>query len=214
MSKVPHGTPAVASPLRMFLREFSETALEASNISEALENLSTGLGHVLPAAAVGVLNLEHDSRLLHLTTLQSVAPAFLAAMLVTFLISLLIGYPALRLRGHYLAMATLGFGLIVSKMLLGSNITGAADGINAVPEWKLVAGLTVGIWVGDQLEHSIVDRTASVTWDPRRTGSLTCSPMPGCPLVAPAARRRAWRPRLRALLRAWSPARARAWPPT
>ena len=27
----------------------------------------------------------------------------------------------------------------------------------------LVAGLTVGVWVGDQLEHSIVDRTASVT---------------------------------------------------
>ena len=69
--------------------------------------------------------------------------AFLAAMLVTFLIALLIGYPALRLRGHYLAMATLGFGLIVSKMLLGSAITGAADGINGVPEWKLLPGLTV-----------------------------------------------------------------------
>ena len=27
----------------------------------------------------------------------------------------------------------------------------------------LVAGLTVGVWVGDQLEHSIIDRTASVT---------------------------------------------------
>jgi branched-chain amino acid transport system permease protein len=69
--------------------------------------------------------------------------AFVAAMLLTFLVALLIGYPALRLRGHYLAMATLGFGLIVSKMLLGSAITGAADGINAVPEWKLAPGLTV-----------------------------------------------------------------------
>ncbi len=69
--------------------------------------------------------------------------AFVAAMLVTLLIALLIGYPALRLRGHYLAMATLGFGLIVSKILLGSRITGAADGINAVPEWNLLAGLTV-----------------------------------------------------------------------
>jgi branched-chain amino acid transport system permease protein len=69
--------------------------------------------------------------------------AFVTALVVTFFVALLIGYPALRLRGHYLAMATLGFGLIVSKMLLGSNITGAADGINAVPEWKLVAGLSV-----------------------------------------------------------------------
>ncbi len=69
--------------------------------------------------------------------------AFLAAMLATFLIAALIGYPALRLRGHYLAMATLGFGLIVSKILLGSSITGSADGINGVPEWKLVSGLAV-----------------------------------------------------------------------
>lgn len=69
--------------------------------------------------------------------------AFLAAMLVTFLVALVIGYPALRLRGHYLTMATLGFGLIVSKMLLGSAITGAADGINAVPGWNLLPGLTI-----------------------------------------------------------------------
>jgi branched-chain amino acid transport system permease protein len=69
--------------------------------------------------------------------------AFLVAMIATFLIAHLIGYPALRLKGHYLAMATLGFGLIVNKMVLGSTITGSADGINGVPEWKLGFGLTV-----------------------------------------------------------------------
>jgi branched-chain amino acid transport system permease protein len=69
--------------------------------------------------------------------------AFFAAMLVTFAIANLIGYPALRLKGHYLAMATLGFGLIVSKILLGTALFGAADGINGVPEWKLAPGLTV-----------------------------------------------------------------------
>ncbi|MDI9371460.1 MAG: branched-chain amino acid ABC transporter permease [Verrucomicrobiota bacterium] len=75
----------------------------------------------------------------------SVAPwaAFAAAMLLTFVVALLIGYPALRLRGHYLAMATLGFTLIVSKLLLGSALTGSADGIHGVPEWKLLPGLTV-----------------------------------------------------------------------
>ncbi|HRT55040.1 MAG TPA: branched-chain amino acid ABC transporter permease [Candidatus Paceibacterota bacterium] len=69
--------------------------------------------------------------------------AFLAAMLLTTLVALLIGYPALRLRGHYLAMATLGFGLIVSKLLVGSTLTGAADGINGVPPWPLAGSLTV-----------------------------------------------------------------------
>jgi len=74
-----------------------------------------------------------------------VAPwaAFLAAMALTIAVAALIGYPALRLKGHYLAMATLGFGLIVYKMLLGSTITGAADGITNVPEWPLLGGLAV-----------------------------------------------------------------------
>lgn len=69
--------------------------------------------------------------------------AFLLAMLATFIIAHLIGYPALRLKGHYLAMATLGFGLIVNKMLLGNELTGSADGIIGVPEWNLGLGLTV-----------------------------------------------------------------------
>ena len=68
---------------------------------------------------------------------------FVAAMVLTYIVALLIGYPALRLKGHYLAMATLGFGLIVNKMVLGSALTGAADGINGVPEWPLGFGLTV-----------------------------------------------------------------------
>ena len=69
--------------------------------------------------------------------------AFGVAMVLTLLLALLIGYPALRLRGHYLAMATLGFGLIISKVLLGSAVTGAADGINGVPEWVLAPGLVL-----------------------------------------------------------------------
>ena len=69
--------------------------------------------------------------------------AFLVAMLATLVIASLIGYPALRLKGHYLAMATLGFGLIVYKTVLGTALFGAADGINGVPEWNLGLGLTV-----------------------------------------------------------------------
>jgi len=69
--------------------------------------------------------------------------AFFAAMLVTLVIASLIGYPALRLKGHYLAMATLGFGLIINKIVVGTALFGAADGINGVPEWHLAPGLTV-----------------------------------------------------------------------
>jgi branched-chain amino acid transport system permease protein len=69
--------------------------------------------------------------------------AFLTALAVTFLAACLIGYPALRLRGHYLAMATLGFGVIVHKLFLVTSFAGAADGITDVPQWKVVRGLTI-----------------------------------------------------------------------
>jgi branched-chain amino acid transport system permease protein len=69
--------------------------------------------------------------------------AVFAAMGVALAAALLIGFPALRLRGHYLAMATLGFGLIVAKLLVGNSFTGGSDGIHGVPEWKLFPGVVV-----------------------------------------------------------------------
>jgi branched-chain amino acid transport system permease protein len=44
-------------------------------------------------------------------------PAMLVAMLTTGGIAYLIGYPALKLRGHYLVMATLGFGIIINILM-------------------------------------------------------------------------------------------------
>jgi branched-chain amino acid transport system permease protein len=77
--------------------------------------------------------------------IMTVSPwaSFAGAMVITALIACVIGYPALRLKGHYLAMATLGFGLIVNKVLVGTAVFGAADGINGVPEWRLGLGLAV-----------------------------------------------------------------------
>ncbi len=69
--------------------------------------------------------------------------AFLAALVVTGIVATAIGYPSLRLKGHYLAMATLGFGLIIYKVLVGTEALGAADGITGVPAWSLGFGLTV-----------------------------------------------------------------------
>jgi branched-chain amino acid transport system permease protein len=69
--------------------------------------------------------------------------AAVLALILSGVVAALIGYPALRLRGHYLAMATLGFGLIVGKILVGSAFTGAADGINGVPAWSLPGGLAI-----------------------------------------------------------------------
>ena len=53
------------------------------------------------------------------------------------------GVPVLRLRGHYLAMATLAFGFIVSRVLLGTPLFGQADGLSDIPAFQLFAGLVI-----------------------------------------------------------------------
>jgi branched-chain amino acid transport system permease protein len=62
----------------------------------------------------------------------------LAAMLLTIaavgLLAYVIGRPILRLKGHYLAMATLGFGIIVSMVVTTEDrLTGGPDGLTVVP---------------------------------------------------------------------------------
>lgn len=69
--------------------------------------------------------------------------ACLAAVVVSIAIAYLIGIPVLTLRGHYLAMATLGFGAIVYRIVLGARIFGEADGITSVPGFTLIPGITV-----------------------------------------------------------------------
>lgn len=69
--------------------------------------------------------------------------ACFVAMLLTVIIAYAIGVPVLKLKGHYLAMATLGFGTIIYSFVLGTEKFGAADGISSVPAFPLLPGLTV-----------------------------------------------------------------------
>jgi len=79
------------------------------------------------------------------TEILSFSPwvAFGTAILLTGIIALIIGMPVIRLKGHYLAMATLGFGLIVYRVALGTPILGRADGISNVPPFRFIDGLQV-----------------------------------------------------------------------
>ena len=61
----------------------------------------------------------------------------------TGLLALLVARPILRLKGHYLAMATLGFGIIIYRIALASEYFGEADGISEVPAFLLPFGLEV-----------------------------------------------------------------------
>jgi len=66
-----------------------------------------------------------------------------AAILLTVVIAYLVGGPVLKLKGHYLAMATLGIGIIVYRIALGTEFLGAADGISEVPGFPLPGGLVI-----------------------------------------------------------------------
>jgi len=70
--------------------------------------------------------------------------ALAAATVAVALIAYLIGRPILRLRGHYLAMATLGMGVIVSIVAATEDRwTGGPDGMS-VPPFKLFGATLSG----------------------------------------------------------------------
>ena len=85
--------------------------------------------------------------------------ALIVVVVVTLAFALLVGLPALRLRGDYLAIVTLGFGLIMRDLILDLdrpptlaghqfgpsdlNLTGGTNGIHQVDPFKLPASLPV-----------------------------------------------------------------------
>lgn len=61
-------------------------------------------------------------------------PAFLVAGLLTGLFGILLGIPTLRLKGHYFAFATLGFGEIMRHIFYNwREVTHGMDGIGGIP---------------------------------------------------------------------------------
>jgi len=60
--------------------------------------------------------------------------AFAAGMALALTVALVVGYPTLRLKGHYLAMATLAIGLIVYEIAVQwQTVTGGYMGISGIP---------------------------------------------------------------------------------
>jgi len=70
-------------------------------------------------------------------------PACIVAITVAVLIAFALGVPVLKLKGHYLAMATLGFGIIIYRVVLAAEFFGEADGISEVPPFNLFPGVSV-----------------------------------------------------------------------
>ena len=70
-----------------------------------------------------------------------VIPSMVLALCATAVVAYAIGVPTLRLKGHYLAMGTLGFGIILYILFLQLKpITGGASGLAGI------APLSFGFW--------------------------------------------------------------------
>ena len=59
---------------------------------------------------------------------------WLIAMLASVLLGLLVGIPALRLRGIYLALATIAFVQVLNVVVLILDVTGGAVGLFGIPQ--------------------------------------------------------------------------------
>jgi branched-chain amino acid transport system permease protein len=69
----------------------------------------------------------------------------ITGMLLTGCFAFIVGRPILQLRGNYLAMATLGVGIVLYTIFReGEHITGGSDGISGIP--RLAIGNHFEIW--------------------------------------------------------------------
>ncbi|MBQ0820316.1 branched-chain amino acid ABC transporter permease [Microvirga sp. HBU67558] len=96
--------------------------------------------------------------------------ALFLAMILSGVVALVVGYPTLRLRGHYLAMATFALGLIVYEIAVEwTSLTQGYMGYSGIPPIgifgyelttektqliALAAILLLGVWISSRLRHS------------------------------------------------------------
>ncbi|MCX6440866.1 MAG: branched-chain amino acid ABC transporter permease [Actinobacteria bacterium] len=86
--------------------------------------------------AIGAYTMAIMGTMTSLNTWEILPFGIFFAMLA----GLLLGLPALRLRGDYLAIVTLGFGEIVRIVALNLNITGGPNGVVGVPNPPPILG--------------------------------------------------------------------------
>jgi len=104
------------------------------------------------------------------------------------LLGLLIGFPCLRLRGFFLAIATFGFsGVIFELIIYFSSLTGGNDGMYAPPPslggarlsatWELFIIAAVLLLIGQFVVSKVVRSKTGRAWNAIRDGEIAASSM-------------------------------------
>jgi branched-chain amino acid transport system permease protein len=112
--------------------------------------LVAGTAGMISLGQAGLLAIgAYASGLLAINFHWPVAITVIAAGFITALIGTLIIFPAFRLRGHYVTIATLGVGEIVTLTILNwDSLTHGPVGLTGIPPLSLFAGpLISGTWI-------------------------------------------------------------------
>lgn len=106
--------------------------------------------------------------------------ALVAGIVISALVGLALGFPSLRLRGNFLALATLGFGQIVALVLINWTwLTGGANGVRniiapffglelrTIPDWGVFVGLiaVASVFVVTRIRSSSFGRAMQAVRD-------------------------------------------------
>lgn len=99
------------------------------------QNLIQGFVGYVSIAQAGFMGIgAYFSTLLSVKLGWSVWTTLWVAPLFTSLVSVLVGYPSLRVKGHYFAIVTLAYNMVIFTVLLTfSSVTGGEAGISNVP---------------------------------------------------------------------------------
>ncbi|HEX5969190.1 MAG TPA: branched-chain amino acid ABC transporter ATP-binding protein/permease [Intrasporangium sp.] len=110
----------------------------------------------------------------------SMWPAAIVATMAAMVVALLVGLPLLRLRGHFLALATLGLGIIVTIVVRELEITGGTSGLYGIPKpefggrlynsaqeyfWLLAPFVVIGMLLATNLVRSRMGRALGAVND-------------------------------------------------
>lgn len=95
--------------------------------------------------------------------------SILIGMILSIIFSLIIAYPTVRLKGDYLAIATLGFAEIVRILILNTPITNGAAGLQGIPRFTslpfLIAVVGIVIFILTRLVDSRFGRALNAIRD-------------------------------------------------
>ena len=107
------------------------------------QNVIQGLTGYVSITQAGLMGVgAYASTLLSIKAGLPVWASMAAAPVITALFSVLVGYPSLRVKGHYFAIVTLAYNMVIFTVLLNySSLTGGEAGISNVRRPEPIAGL-------------------------------------------------------------------------